>query len=142
MGELVDADGVSEVLAHCKADADLLAALGGGPEHISGLNEGPYPHLVVSPGFGGDLRDLLAVHVAEVLVEVYGPLDGSVGSHDLWRILMRALVSIKGMPERAHVPGRAIVSGVTVIGGITRQPLESGQMRWQAITNVAVSPPN
>lgn len=140
MGDLSDADAVAEVLAHLKQDTQLVEAFGG-VDHISGLVEGPWPHLVVSPGPGGDLRDLLAVMDPDVLVEVVGPLDGSMGSAALWRLALKTILSVKAMPERDAEPGRAVVSLVRFTGGLVKQPLASGQTRWQANLSVSISPP-
>lgn len=140
MGELADADAVAEVLTHVTADAALVAALGG-TDHISGRIEGPWPHLVIEPGFGGDLRDLLSSVEPDVNVSVIGPPDETVGSAALWRLTMQTLASIRRMPDRDHQPGRAVVSNVRLTGGLTKQPLTSGQTRWQATVNVTISPP-
>lgn len=142
MGDLADADAVAEVLLHLKGDTALLESFAGTAANVSGIPEAPFPHIVVSPGAGGDPRDLLASHEPEVLLEWWAPGDGSVGSADLWRLAMRTLTSLKQMPERNQPAGRAVVCGVRVTGGLTRQPLESGQLRWQATINVAVAPPN
>lgn len=142
MGDLADADAVAEVLTHLKGDTTLLASFGGSPANVSGLPEAPFPHIVVSPGAGGDLRELLASHEPEVLLEWYAPGDGSIGSADLWRVAMRTLTSLKQMPERVQPAGRPVVCDVRVTGGLTRTPLESGQLRWQATVNVTIAPPN
>jgi len=140
MGELYDADPVAEVLAHFKQDPLVIDAAGG-EDHISGMIEGPWPHVVVSPGAGGDLREAVASMEPDVLVEVIGPADGTIGPAALWRIAMKAVVSAKGMPERDHVAGRAVVSAVRFTGGLTKQPLSSGQIRWSATLSVTISAP-
>lgn len=141
MGALHDADAVSELLTHFKSDPLVLEAIGG-PDHISGLIEGPWPHLVVQPGVGGDLRDLDSAAIEpDVLVDVIGPFDGTVGPAELWRIAMKVLLSAKALPEADHVPGRLVVSKVRVTGGLTKQPLASGQTRWQATVHLTVSAP-
>lgn len=140
MGELYDADPVSAVLAHFWQDQTVLDACGGA-DHISGQIEAPWPHIVVSPGAGGSLRDMTAVIEPDVLVEVVGPPDGTVGSAALWRIAMICAVSAKKMPERDHAAGQPVVSLVRITGGLGKQPLTSGQTRWSLTLSVSISPP-
>lgn len=139
MGELWEADPVAEVLRAYKADPSAV----GVPDetHISGQIEGPWPHIVVSPGPGGDLRDALAVIEPDVLVEVIGPADGSIGSAALWRIAMRCITTAKRLEQDVTEPGRPVISQVRFTGGLTKQPLSSGQVRYQANLSVAISPP-
>lgn len=140
MGELYEADAVSEVLAHFKTDPRVVEAVGG-EDRISGLTEAPWPRIVVSPGAGGDMREAQSSIEPYVLVEVVGPLDGTIGPAELWRTAMKCVTSAKSMPERDHVVGRAIVSRVRLIGGVNKQPLLSGQTRWSLTLAVAISPP-
>lgn len=140
MSELYDADAVSEVLAELMSDPLVLEEFGG-VEHISGLPEGPWPHLVVSPGSGGSLGAALAWHEPDLLLEVVGPVDGTIGPAALWRLMMIVVTTVKAMPERDHVPGRPVVSAVKFTGGITKQPLASGQIRWQATAALTIGLP-
>ena len=127
MGDLSDADPVAEVLRAVRA----AAADVGVPDasHVSGIIEGPWPHIVVSPGPGGDLRDARAVIEPDVLVEVVGPADGTIGPAALWRIAMKCVLLAKGLPERDHEPGRPVISDVRFTGGLAKQRLSSGQTR-------------
>ena len=140
MSELYEADALSEVLAHLLSDPSVVEAFGGA-DHITGLPEGPFPHLVVSPGPGGDLGEALSSITPDVQLESLGGPDGETGSHELWQLLMRAVVSVKGMPERDHVSGRPVVTFVRFIGGVAKQNLSSGQTRWQATASVSITPP-
>jgi hypothetical protein len=140
MGDLWEADPVAEVLRAVTANASTVGVPG--PEHVSGQIEGPWPHIVVAPGPGGDLRDAMAVIEPDVLLEVIGPADGSIGPAALWRIAMKCIVLVKGLTEQPTEPGRAVISGVRFTGGLTKQPLASGQTRWQVTLSVAISPPN
>ena len=127
--DLSTADPVAEIIWHLSNDEKVSEALGG-PGRVSGQPEAPFPRLVVTIGSTGQLIQLQSFIGHEVTLQLYGPMDGSVGSAELWRILMVILHSITRMPERDHPPGRPVVIQARVQGGTPTQPLSTGQLRY------------
>lgn len=140
MSSLSDADPVAEVIWHFLNTPEVEDLLGGA-DRVSGEMEGPFPHLTVTPGSTGDLTTLRGRVVHEVTVQLYGPMDHSIGAAELWRRLVRILEIGTRMPDRDHPAGRPVVARVVVQGGVTRQPLSSGQMRLNATLNVTLGLP-
>lgn len=140
MGDLSDADPVGEVIWRYKNSPDIDEILGG-PDHVSGLMEEPWPHLRVLPGSTGEFSTLRGRLLHEVTLELYGPMDGSIGSAALWKTMIRLLILANRIPDGEHPPGRPVVSRANVQSGVTRQPLSNGQMRWVATLNVTLGPP-
>jgi hypothetical protein len=140
MGDLSDVDPVGEVIWRFLNAAEVTEILGG-PDRVSGLLEAPFPHLRVIPGSTGEMSTMRGRMVHEVTLELYGPMDGSVGSAALFRMLAKVLRFANRIPDGAHPSGRAVLSRLNIQGGITRQPLTSGQLRYVATLNVTILPP-
>ena len=140
MGDLSDADPVGEVIWRLRNSAEAEEILGG-PDRVAGLMEEPWPPLRVSPGSTGEMSLMRGRMVHEVTLELYGPMDGSIGSAALWRIMARLLILAGDFPDQPHPPGRAVFSRANVQGGITRQPLTNGQLRYITTLNVTLLPP-
>lgn len=126
---LADADPVSELLAWLQQSPEAAEALGGSGR-VSGILEAPWPHLVVTHGPGGDLRDLRWATSPEVTLEVYGDPGGWPGRAELRRILLRCAAAAQARVEAPYVPGRPVVSGVHPSGLLVWSPLVDGQPRW------------
>ena len=140
MGDLSDADPVGEVIWRFRNSAEIDEILGG-PDRVSGLMEEPWPHLRVIPGSTGEMSTMRGRLVHEVTLELYGPMDGSIGTAALWRAMARLLILANRFPDQPHPDGRAVFSRANVQGGITRQPLTNGQLRYVATLNVTLLPP-
>jgi len=132
--DLADADAVGAVLAALRGDAELVAEFGG-IEHITGKIEGPWPHLTVSPGGSIAIGERRASVDADVLLEVTGPFEATVGSHRLWQLLMKAIGVVHRIAEEPTAPGGVELTNPSA-SSLNRQNMPSGQVRWQS--NVAV----
>lgn len=137
--ELADADPVSEVLAWLTQHPKVAEALGG-PGRVSGIAEGPWPHLSVGHGPGGDLRGLVWATSPEVQLEVYGDPGGWPGRGELRRVLLLCAAAAKELVEAPHTPGRPVISGIRPSGLLIWSPLVDGQPRWLLSLSVTLHP--
>jgi hypothetical protein len=116
-GYLRDHPAVSEVL--------------GGVEHVSGINEAPWPHLSVTEAPQGDLRGLIWSAEHEVTLELVGDPTGAPGQAELWRMVMRLTQIAVAMPEdQDPAPGEPVVSRVVPSGTAAYSPMTNGQPRY------------
>ncbi|MGW2550124.1 hypothetical protein [Streptomyces sp. NPDC001635] len=136
---LADADPVSEILAWLQHSDEAADALGG-PGRVSGIGEAPWPHLRVSHGPGGDLRDLRWGIAPEVTLEVFGDPGGWPGQAELRRALLRCAKAAQDLVEAPHVPGHPVISGVKPSGLLVWSPLVDGQPRWVLNLSVTLHP--
>ncbi|MFF7838769.1 hypothetical protein ACFZC6_08135 [Streptomyces ossamyceticus] len=136
---LADADPVSVILAWLQEHPEVADALGG-PGRVSGIEEAPWPHLVIGHGPGGDLMDLNWRIAPEVTLEVYGDPGGWPGKAELRRILLRCAKATQDLVEAPHVPGRPVVSGIKPSGLLVWSPLVDGQPRWLMNLSVTLHP--
>lgn len=130
MTGFADLDPIPLTLEWLKGHPDVLAQLGG-PEHISGLKEDPFPHLEVRAG------------VTEVGDMQTQPVDGGI-DFQVWgsplnvhgpAVLRRAcLVVCRAMTDLLYteepLPGGHVVSQVRVTRNPVVQDLTNGQRRW------------
>ena len=136
---LADADPVSVLLAWLKQSTTAADALGG-PDRVSGIEEAPWPHLKVSHGPGGDLRDLNWSIAPAVTLEALGDPGGWPGQAELRRILLRCAKAAQELAEAPHVPGRPVVRGIKPSGLLIWSPLVDGQPRWLMNLSVTLHP--
>ncbi|MFK0290737.1 hypothetical protein ACIQU6_09695 [Streptomyces sp. NPDC090442] len=127
--ELPDTDPVSALLAWFQKHPGVTEALGG-PGHVSGISEAPWPHLRVTHGPGGDLRSLTWAMEPEVALEVYGDPGGWPGQAELRRIILRCAAAAAELPDAPHAPGQPVISSVRPSGSLLWSPLVDGQPRW------------
>lgn len=140
-GTLADADGVAALLAWQRAHPAVIAAFGSSA-HVSGRNEAPYPRHVVSPGAGGDDRDLLWATDQEVLLATYGALDGTPGRAALWRLHRAALAAARQIGDADSVPGQAVVTRIRSSAPTRFVPEPgTGQPVWRSGVLLTVHPP-
>ncbi|MER5966801.1 transposase [Streptomyces sp. NPDC002057] len=97
---------------------------------MSGIEEGPWPHLRVDHGPGGALRDLRWAIAPAVTLEVLGDPGGWPSKAELRRILLRCAQAAQELVEAPHVPGRPVISGIRPSGLLIWAPLVTGQPRW------------
>lgn len=142
MGDLTAADPLAVVVSWLKAHAAVAAEFGG-PDHVSGLREGPWPHILVEPGQGGDLGDGTWLIRPEVTLTVFGDPDGSPGRAELYRLAMVAFQAVKGLEDRSYSPGdgQPVVSEVRPTGAVAWNPLRTGQGSWTFGVFVSLHPP-
>lgn len=141
MPDQADADPVSVLLDWLRAHPEAQDLVGG-PEHYSGIMEAPWPHVVLSDGPGGSLRDLTWSAEPEVNVEVYSAPNGAPGSAELRRILVRVLRICRNLSEEQLVDFfTPVVCRVRPTGGYQMQTLTNGQLRCSAGLLVAIHPP-
>lgn len=140
-GSLADADGVAALLTWLRGHPVVVAAFGDAA-HVSGRNEAPYPRLLVSPGAGGNDRDLLWATDQEVLLATYGALDGTPGQAELWRLHRAAVGAVWGIAEAESVPGEAVVTAVrsSAPTRFVPEPV-TGQPVWRSGVLLTVHPP-
>lgn len=141
MADLADADAVAELITRFQASA-MVAEEFGGPEHVSGAVEGPWPHIVVGPSGGGDLRGLVGGSIATgVKLEFVSDPGRSVGAAALWRKAMKVLIEAAGYPEQETPNGRPVLADVAPVDYPVEQATVSGQDRVIATLEVVIAPP-
>lgn len=139
--DLADADPVAVLLDWFKNHPAAVALLGGS-DHFSGLLEDPWPHVVLSDGPGGSMRDLVWEGEFEVMVEVYGDPMGSPGQAALRKIGIRLAKIATDLPEHQQVTATTpVVSRVRSSGVAAFQPLANGQDRFTIGLLLTIRPP-
>lgn len=140
MAEFEDADATAVVYAWLR-DHPVVADEFGGPEHVTGVYEGPWPHLVVSPGNGGtDDDDMAWQSTQEVRLAVWDSYGNEVGRAGLLRLarLVRRLCA--ELPERDQPSGETVVCTVRSSGALLWSPASDGQGQAQVSLLVTVHP--
>lgn len=141
MPELADADPVALVLTFLKAHQVTAAELGG-PTNVSGIHEAPWPHLIVTEGPNGVIRDSLWSQEQEVILSLVGDPTGMPGKAELRRKLLRLVAAVCALPEvEVTDPTKAVVSNVEPNGNVVYTPLTTGQPAYDATITVTVRPP-
>lgn len=136
----VDADPTALVYARLRAHPGVLAAFGSA-EHITGLLEAPWPHLLVRAG-ADDVGDMVTSALSgEVTMEVWGHPDGREGRAALRRLLLVALEAVGALAQEDTPDGQPVVYGVTVVQPPGPLPLANGQERWAVTVAVTLNPP-
>ncbi|MFI8265270.1 hypothetical protein [Streptomyces sp. NPDC085665] len=138
--DVADADPVAAVLAWLAEHPKVAEALGG-PGRVSGVREAPWPHLRVTPGFGGDLRTLEWATEPEVALEVYGDPSGWPGPAALRRIALVCALAAKELVDEPSKTGHSVVSSVRPSGVLIDSPLADGQPRHIFSLLITVHPP-
>lgn len=136
-----DVDPVVVVLEWLRAHPAVTDLLGG-PEHVSGIYEDPWPHLVVDDGNTQDLRDLRYEAEWEVELQLYGAPNGAPGKAALRRTAVRLMEVVCDLPEQqATSPYLPVVSRVRATA-LVYQPLSSGQPVYNMSLAITVRPPS
>ncbi|HEY1177008.1 MAG TPA: hypothetical protein VGF17_12695 [Phytomonospora sp.] len=136
-----DADPVEVVLDWLRGDPEVLDLLGG-PEHLSGIPEAPWPHLVVGDGTAGDLRDFRWDAELEVTLNLYGAPDGAPGASAIRRLLYRIAARAAALAdEQAVEVTTPVVSRVKPSGRDIAQALSNGQPLLSLGVLVTIRPP-
>ncbi|WP_370419012.1 hypothetical protein AB8O64_11195 [Streptomyces sp. QH1-20] len=125
---VADADPVATVLSWLAEHPKVAMALGG-PNRVSGILEAPWPHLRVTAGAGGDLRNLSWAIEPEVALEIYGDPGGWPGPAALRRALLMCAVATAELTDAPEDPMRPVVSRVRPSGMLIDSPLATGQPR-------------
>lgn len=141
MADLTSADAVAISLAWLRQHTGVLQALGGA-DHITGLLEAPWPHVVVSPSPGGDLRGLRWDTVQEVSLDVHDDPAGTLGQAGLWRLAVLCATALTELPDREFAATEPVVCEAEPSGSVIWSPLETGQGRWQVSLSLVVHPPH
>lgn len=136
-----DVDPLAVVLAHLKAHP-TIATLLGGPEHVSGIHEAPWPHLIVTEGIASDLRrgDWEAEY--EIALQLLGHPTGAPGKAEVRRLsakVMRVLLAMEDEMEPG--PTDPVVSKTGPSGGYIWHPTAGGQPTYRFAVRVTVHPP-
>ncbi|MGI5337656.1 hypothetical protein ACQEVS_09795 [Streptomyces sp. CA-181903] len=137
---VADADPVATVLSWLTEHPEATKALGG-PGRVSGIVEGPWPHLRVTAGAGGDLRDLSWATEPEVALEIYGDPGGWPGPAALRRALLVCAVAAAELPRAPQDARRPVVSRVRPSGMLIDSPLVTGQPRYILGLLITLRPP-
>ena len=135
---LAAADPVSAILAWLSEHPKVTEVLGG-PGHVSGLAEAPWPHLVVSHGPGGDMRQLRWAAQPDVTLEVYGDPGGWPGSAELRRITLVCALAAQEVVDADPQPAGPVICGISW-NSLVSSPLISGQPRWLIGASVTLHP--
>ena len=138
--DLSAADAVAIVHEWLRDHPDTLTILGG-PEHVSGLPEAPWPHLVVSAAPGGNPRDFVWSSEQAVNLEVCGSPDGSPGQASLWRKAVQLAQRTKQLVDLEVDTTDPVVGRVGFSGVVNNAPTSAGQPRQTLGLLVVVHPP-
>jgi hypothetical protein len=139
MPTLADVNPVAEVLSWLQGHTGLIAVLGSSA-HVTGLVEPPYPHVQVSPGAGGDYRELVWAVAPEVVVSTWGNVDGTPGQAALRAIHQLALAACAEIPRRQHITGQTVVSRVTPSSSVVPAGTPLGSRGWTTTLSVVCHP--
>jgi hypothetical protein len=140
--DLGDADPVAIVLDWLKNHPRLGEVLGG-PEHVSGISESPWPHLWCDDGPGGDLRTL-DVAEFEVLLHLTDAPNGATGPSLLSRKLRRLvawLVQDLASDDALLDTPWGVVLRVRPSGTFAETSRSTGQPEYTAGILLVVAPP-
>lgn len=137
-GDLSTVDPVAIVVQYLRTHAGVLAAFGA-PENISSVVEAPWPHLRVTDGEGGDMRDLRWTADYEVMFECYGAPLGKTGEVETRRLLMVAIEAVKEL-EDADQPSGPVVARVEPSGVAVRNPQDNGQYKFTFGLHLTIHP--
>lgn len=129
MADLTTTDPIAESIAWLQGHQRILDEFGG-PEHVSGAVEAPWPHLVVSPTSDGDLGELRWRMVEAVTLEVWGDPRGTTGNARCRRLALIAAYALADIVNRPAAPGLAVVSFAVPTGVAVRTPQRNGQHRY------------
>jgi hypothetical protein len=138
--DLSDADPVAVVLDWLTYHPSIITLLGGA-EHVSGLAEGPWPHVVVSDAPSGDLRDLVWSAELGVTLEVIGHPNGAPGQSALRKLAFQLAGLVAELPERDVTSSDPVVSRVRSSGVAAWAPMSNGQPRWLLDLLLTIRPP-
>lgn len=141
MAEFVDLPDPVAVLYDFFTDHPAVTELLGGPGHVSGLIEAPWPHLAVTEAPQGDLRGLVWSAEYEVTLDLVGDPVGAPGQAELWRMMMRLAQIAASMPDEPATPGEPVVSRVVPSGTAAYTPLTNGQPRYVMGVYITLRPP-
>ncbi len=139
MAELDTVDPVAVMYDWLAGHPDVLAAFGG-TEHVTGVAEAPWPHLVVTEGPSADMREVEWAFAKEVLIEVHDDPAGSYGPSALWRLSLLAARAAKEIVEREQPFGEPVISRVQISGGPVQTPLTTGGLRSTTTLLVTAHP--
>lgn len=140
-GGIADADAISVALSWLRQHPLFLAEFGSA-EHVSGVLEAPWPHLVVGDGPGGSEYEGRWRSTQEVSLELYGHPSGLHGKAALKRysrIVMACLIDLAD--SQVVGPSQPAVSLVEPSGVLAFQPLQTGQGRYTFGALVTLRPP-
>lgn len=127
--DLSDVDPVASALDWLKAD-EVLVAKFGSAEHISGLYEAPWPHLVVEDGPGGSLGVLRWATIGEVTLKVFDDPRGKLGAGGCRRLVIAAAMSLTKMTDTTPGEAKAVTCNVVPSGVASPNPQRNGQNCW------------
>lgn len=138
-----EADPIPVVLAYLREHPETPGLLGG-PEHISGIIEAPWPRLTVDLGVSSDLRrlDLNWDAQYEIAFELLGHPGGAPGKAGLFQIALRILRILGQLPNVQVVDEfTPVVSRVDQSGAPAWTPKTSGQPAYQFSVLLTIRPP-
>ena len=140
-GALSLADPVAALISWLRAHASVVAEFGSA-DRVSGLNEAPYPRLMVAPSAGGSDRTLRWLIEPEVAVTTFGTLDGTPGQAELRRLHYVALAAAEELTRAAFGSTTAVVTGVRPSSAARYSPEPgTGQPAWRSTLLVSIHPP-
>lgn len=135
-----DADAVAEVLTWLRQHPAAAAYLGD-PPSISGELEPPWPHLIVTEGTGGDLREMQYGHEQEVEFQLVSHPTGAPGKAALRKAIVALMRAVTELPERdVTLASQAVVSRVKPSGTLHYDKLSTGQLQYTGSLSVTIRP--
>mgnify|MGYP001606914646 CR=1 FL=1 len=137
---LLDVDPVAVAIAHLTGHEYVVATLGAGAERVSGVNEPPYPRLVITDPPGGDPREMTWLIAPLIQIEAFGDLDGHPGKWALRRAAWAATLALTELPTLPSVPGQPVVTKVEGRTGGGWLPLATGQPRYVTTVQMYLHP--
>ncbi len=142
MGSFEDADAVALLLTWLRANAEVRGLLGDPSPSVSGINEPPWPHLILTEGLGTELRGGVWSHVQEVELQLRSDPTGMPGKAVLRKLLMGLVRIAMTAPETpVTLPTQAVICAVEETGSVAFQKLSTGQLVYSVSLRVTVRPP-
>ncbi len=135
-----DVDPVPLAIEWLTSHPRVLEAFGG-PEHVSGQRQDPFPHLVAVAGGETTMPSRIEPMDSDVAFEVWGDPGKRLGPFALRRLSIIVCEAMRDLVEADYVPGRPVVSRVRITRGPHQQDLASGQRRWSFTVSLRMTPP-
>lgn len=141
--EQADVDPVAVTLAWFKTHAQVAGLLGDPANHVSGIHEAAWPHLIIGEGVAADLRAGDWDGEYEVAFHLVGHPNGAPGKAELRRLSAKLLSVALRMPDEMPAgPTDVVVSRARPSGAYVYQPLASGQPSYHFAALLVMRPPS
>lgn len=142
MASFEEADAVAEVLAWLGEHPVTLTLLGDPTPSLSGILEAPWPHLIVTEGVDGDLRNMTWEHEQEVVLQLVSDPTGAPGKAALRKQVLQLAKAAVELSDQPRTATEVVTCNVRPTNVPPRyQQLTTGQLSYSVSLMVTVHPP-